>query len=98
MRLRFPLRNAIMRIEKSQLDTGEQTMPKTRKMTADETRFAKNINRCGKGDSTSHPKYGRVTCCTCKASPRRFSVSKSKVAQNRGNYTYSQVLEAFGLR
>ncbi len=68
-----------------------------KKQTIDEIRFTRNIDRCGLGRSTSHPKYGVVTCHTCKASPRKFSVSKSKVAQNRGNYTYAQVLEAFGL-
>lgn len=72
-------------------------MTKAKRMTADEVRFVRNIDRCAKSVSTTHPKYGTVTCRTCKASPRRFSVSKSKVAQNRGNYTFSQVLEAFGL-
>lgn len=72
-------------------------MSKTNKMTIDEIRFTRNIDRCSKGVSTAHPKYGVVKCYTCKASPRKFSVSKSKIAQNRGNYTYAQVLEAFGL-
>lgn len=70
--------------------------------TANSRAIAHRINSLVTGRSTVLPNLGVVKCTqsarSSKDHKRKFSVSKSKVAVNRGGYTLSDLMDAFGLR
>ena len=60
------------------------------------------INALVPGRSTNIPGLGVVKCTRSASSTRnhvrKFSLSGSKVAENRGGYTFGELKKAFGLR
>jgi hypothetical protein len=69
--------------------------------TNDHSKFVHRIDALVQGKSTSEPLFGTVKCVkagkAAKNGRRLFSVSGSKVAQNRSGYTFAKLMNAFGL-
>ena len=69
--------------------------------TNDHTKFIHRVDALVQGKSTSEPEFGTVKCVkSAKASKngrRLFSLSGSKVAKNRTGYTFSALMDAFGI-
>lgn len=67
----------------------------------DHSKFVHRIDALVQGKSTSEPGFGTVKCVkaakAAKNGRRLFSVSGSKVAKNRSGYTFSKLMDAFGL-
>lgn len=67
----------------------------------DHRKFVHRIDALVQGKSTSEPGFGTVKCVKAakatKNGRRLFSVSGSKIADNRSGYTFSKLMEAFGL-
>lgn len=65
------------------------------------SKFIHRIDALVQGKSTTEPEFGTVKCVkSAKASKngrRMFSVSGSKIAKNRTGYTFSKLMDAFGL-
>lgn len=73
-----------------------------RKITVMDNKTIKSkINHLTPNRSVSLEGLGVITCtksAKCSRSGKRmFSVSKSKVAANRGNYTFDDLVKTFGL-
>lgn len=62
----------------------------------DKTRILRNINSLSIGDTANCGIYGRITCRTYASSktPRKFSVAKSSVLPNGGNWTLGRLRKA----
>lgn len=67
----------------------------------DHSKFIHRIDALVQGKSTTEPEFGTVKCVKAakatKNGRRLFSVSGSKVAKNRSGYTFSKLMDAFGL-
>ena len=74
---------------------------KTMPTNTNHSKFVHRIDALTQGHTTSEPGFGTVKCVkAAKASKngkRLFSVSGSKIADNRGGYTFGKLMAAFGL-
>lgn len=70
--------------------------------TVSKSVLAHRINALVAGQSVNLPGLGVVKCTKSARAAndhkRKFSVSKSKVAVNRGGYTFTDLIKAFGLK
>lgn len=74
----------------------------TKNKTVSKSVLAHRIDALVAGQSVNLPDLGTVKCTqsarTAKDHKRKFSVSKSKVAVNRGGYTFTDLIRTFGLK
>lgn len=75
---------------------------KTSTPTVDIDRIVRRINALSKGKTVTIPDYGVIKCALAasetKDRKRRFTVSKSDRINSRKKFTFTELVDAFGLR